>query len=284
MIFKNYYKILGLDTSNVTVDEIKSAYRKEAKKYHPDLNVGKIINEDRIKDINEAYKVLSNAGTKKKYDRTWNSYMRRTNQAFNSKKEKNRIFKMFLGNFEKVEDTNQENIMQRGKNIETQITIGLSEAFYGNEKTIEITDLEKQNRKITIKIPKGIQDGEKIRIIGQGKKGKNGGKNGDLMIEVRIQDEGNFKLKGKDLVTDVFLKPWEAALGTRITVQTIDTETKVYIPRGIQSGEKLRIPGKGYYKNKEDRGDLIAEIKISVPKQLSEEEESLYKKLRDISK
>ena len=121
-------------------------------------------------------------------------------------------------------------------------------------------------------------------MIGQGKAGVNGGKNGDLFIKVNIQNSKRFKLNGIDLYTDLRLTPWEAALGTRATINTIEDTTSVYVPKGIESGEKIRIQGKGYKDGKGGKGDLIAEVKIVVPKDISKEEEQLYKKLEEISK
>ena len=147
-----------------------------------------------------------------------------------------------------------------------------------------LKDIEKNSKTYTIKIPEGIRDGEKIRLIGQGKPGKNGGKPGDLLIKINIESDNNFRLQGSDIYTDLCLSPWEAALGTRTFVKTIDDETKIYIPQGIETGEKVRIPNKGYKINKETRGDLVAEIKIVNPKQLTKEEKEIYKRLSEISK
>ena len=135
----------------------------------------------------------------------------------------------------------------------------------------------------SVKIPSGIRDGEKIRLIGQGKPGKNGGKSGDLLIQINIEGDNKFKLDGTNINTDLLLTPWEAALGVRTSVKSIDDETKVYIPEGTQSGEKIRIPNKGYYINKTDRGDLVAEIKVVVPKHISVEEKEMYQKLSEVS-
>ena len=135
----------------------------------------------------------------------------------------------------------------------------------------------------SVNVPEGIRDGEKIRLIGQGKKGKNGGKNGDLLIKINIEDSKKFRLRGSDLYTDLLLSPWEAALGTRVNVKTIDDETKVYIPQGLQSGEVIKIPNKGYKNGKGGRGDLIAEVKIMVPKNLELDEKEMFEKLRDMS-
>lgn len=286
MVFKNYYKILDLETSHVSIDEIKVAYRQAAKKYHPDLNIGDKLAEERIKDINEAYKVLSVPASKRKYDRVWNSHFGRNRKAFSGKGEKGAIFSMFLGNIEK-EKTSEEEILKKvpikGENVETQINTTIQEAFYGLDKKISIRNVEGKAKTLTVTIPEGIRDGEKIRLIGQGKEGKNGGKSGDLFIKINIENDKKFKLQGCDLYTDLLLTPWEAALGTRANLETIDDETNVYIPQGIQSGEKIRIPGKGYKVGNGQRGDLIAEVKVMVPKRLTDEEKTMFEKLNQIS-
>ena len=151
------------------------------------------------------------------------------------------------------------------------------------EKTLSIRTPDGKTRKITVNIPQGIQNGEKIRLIGQGKLSEDGGKNGDLLINIKIEDSHKFKLKNQDLYTNLLLTPWEAALGARVTINSIDDETKIYIPQGTQSGEKIKIPNKGYKNSSGKRGDLIAEIRIVVPKQLSKEEKGLFEKLKDLS-
>ena len=135
----------------------------------------------------------------------------------------------------------------------------------------------------TVSIPAGLRNGEKIRLLGQGKEGIDGGKNGDLFIKVNIKDNEKFELKGNDLYTNLYLTPWEAALGTRTTVYSIDEGTVVYIPEGIETGEILKISGKGYKDGKGGRGDLIAKVNIMVPKKLNNEEKKLFEKLSTIS-
>lgn len=280
MIYKDYYKILDLKTSRVSIDEIKVAYRAAAKKYHPDLNVGDSLAEERIKDINEAYRTLSVPASKRKYDRIWNS--RNNINNYQKIKGKN-IFNMFLGNTEINEETDRK-LPQRGEDIETEINVKLEEAFYGLEKKISLRTVDGKMKTFSVKVPDGIRNGEKIRLIGQGKPGKNGGKNGDLFIKINIENSKTFKLFSSDLYTDLLLTPWEAALGTRTNVQTIDGETTIYIPQGMESGEKIKIPNKGYKDGKGGRGDLVAEIKIVVPKKLTEEENNLFEKLKEVSK
>lgn len=280
MKYKDYYKILDLKTSKVTTDEIKSAYRAAAKKYHPDLNVGDNLAEERIKDINEAYRVLSVPASKRKYDRVWNS--RNNVKNYQNIKGKN-IFNMFLGNIEQEQREELKNPI-KGENIETEIKVSLEDAFYGLEKNISLRTVEGKMKTFSVKIPEGIRNGEKIRLMGQGKNGVNGGKNGDLFIKLDIEDSEDFRLSGTQLYTDLKLTPWEAALGTRVSIKTIDGETKVYIPQGIQSGEKIKIPSKGYKDGKGGRGDLVAEVKIMVPKKLELDEQEMYEKLKEMSR
>lgn len=289
MRFKDYYKILELENSKVTIDQIKSAYRKQAKKYHPDVNIGNKLAEEKIKDINEAYKVLSQPATKRKYDRTWNynvgSKMKKAKQKTSGEMAED-FFNMFFGNSQIKEEIAQSKLPQiKGENIETEINISIEDGFFGAEKTLVIKDVEGKDKNITIKIPKGIQNGEKIRVIGQGKSGKNGGKNGDLYIKINIEDGKKYKLNGKDLYTILPITPWEAALGTKTKVKSIDdTKTQIYIPNGVRSGEKIEIPEKGYTTTKGERGNLIAEIEIVVPTKLTQEEIEMFKKLKEISK
>ena len=247
MKFKDYYKILELENSKVTIEEIKNAYRKQAKKYHPDVNIGNKLAEERIKDINEAYRTLSDLSSKRKYDRTWNY-----NVGNKQKKAKQKtsgemageFFSMFFGNSEIKEEIAQSKIPPiKGENIETEINISIEEGFYGIDKKIALKDIEGKTRSITIKVPQGIQNGEKVRLIGQGKKGQNGGKNGDLYIKINIEDNKKYQIKGKDLYTIIPISPWEAALGAKAKVASIDdTKTAIYIPSGVQSGEIIEIP------------------------------------------
>ena len=286
MVYKNYYKILDLETNHVSIEEIKNAYRQAAKKYHPDLNVGDKLAEERIKDINEAYKTLSVPASKRKYDRIWNSKFAKGQKAFSGKGKKGAILNMYRGDL-KGNDTDVDKKAKgqpiKGENIETEISTTIEEAFYGTDKKISLRTNEGKIKTISVKIPEGILNGEKVRLIGQGKQGENGGKNGDLYLKINIENDSKFKLQGYDLYTDLYLTPWEAALGTRANVKTIDDETKVYIPQGTESGEKVRIPGKGYKKASGARGDLVAEIKIMIPKKLTEEEKNMFEKLNEIS-
>ena len=291
MIFKDYYKILGLNNSKVSLDEIKAAYREQAKKYHPDVNIGNKFSEERIKDINEAYKVLSNQSSRRKYDRMWNNHIGKKNIKYEeSKRASGSIFSDFFNLFfgeikqDKIEKKKNKKQSIKGEDVETSIDISIEDGFYGTNKKISLRTIEGKMKNFDVKIPAGIRENEKIRLLGQGKSGINGGKNGDLFINIHIKNDEKFKIKGYDLYTDLLLTPWEAALGTRVNIKGIDDESMIYIPQGVQSGEKITIPEKGYKDAKGGRGNLVAAVKVMVPKKLTEEEKEIYFKLKEISK
>ena len=291
MIFKDYYKILGLDTNKVTMSQIKTAYREQAKKYHPDVNIANKKYEERFKDINEAYRVLSSSSSKRKYDRMWNRNIGKKNASYEeSKRSRDSLFSdffnMFFGTVDEKNTVSKKEKKEpeKGENIETEINLSIEDAFRGKEQTIGIRTIDGKLKKFKVQVPAGIQNNEKIRIIGQGKKGTNGGKNGDLFIRVKIDNNEKFKLDGYDLKTDLYLTPWEAALSTKVTLSGINEDVSVYVPAGIQSGEKIVIENKGYKNGKGGRGKLILDTKIMIPKELNKEELKLFKKLNEICK
>ena len=289
MIFKDYYKILGLENNKVDIEEIKVAFREQAKKYHPDVNDG-TFSEERFKDINEAYRILSNTKEKKKYDRIWYSHVGKKierNIDRQGREAKMNFLGIVFGNTQNKNIKNEKKnkkIPVKGENIETEVEISIEDAFYGQEKKISLRTVEGKMKTFSIRIPAGIRNGEKIRLIGEGKKGINGAKNGDLFIKINIDNTKKYKLYGYDMYTDLLITPWEAALGGKTKIETIDNkDATVYIPKGTESGQTLKIPGEGYKDGKGGRGDLLAEVKIVVPKELSKEEEELYEKLKEIS-
>ena len=292
MIFKDYYKILGLESNKATPEEIKAAYREQAKKYHPDINSENNFSEERFKDINEAYKVLSDSTARRKYDRMWNSNIGKKKKFEESKREEGSIFSNFFNMFfgeqlkskEEKNPKKKEKLPIKGENIDTEIDISIEEAYYGQEKKISLRAQNGKMKNFTIKIPSGIRNGEKIRLIGQGKKGENGGKNGDLLIRINIKDDKKFALRGIDLYTDLCIAPWEAVLGTKVSLDTIGETVYLHIPKGIESGEKIKIQDKGYKDGKGGRGELIAEVKIMIPKTPTKEEIGFFEKLSEISK
>ena len=293
MIFRDYYRILELDSSRVSMNQIKTAYRELAKKYHPDVNVGNVRAEERFKDINEAYRVLSDSSSKKKYDRMWNARVgnkKKNKNAVNEEESEDSIFTEFfnlLFGSQKVSrdetEIKHKKVPVKGENIETEINITIEEAFYGIEKRISLRTVDGNLKTFSVKVPAGIRNKEKIRLIGQGKNGQNGGKSGDLFIKVNILDTKKFKLQGCDILVDLPIAPWEAALGARVSASGLDEDISIFIPPGMNSSEKVKIAGKGYKDGTGGRGDLIVNVKITVPKQLSKEEKELYEKLQEIS-
>lgn len=289
MIFKNYYKILGLEKNiKSTQEEIKSAYRTQAKKYHPDVNVNNKNAEERFKDINEAYKVLSDLTQKKKYDRSWYYYVGKKIQKENmSKKEVkvNDIVNMFFGSGISKEIKKEKKLEPiKGENIEVQIEIQIKEAFEGTHKKLSFNVLDSKNKIININIPEGIKDGEVIRIPKQGKEGKNGGENGDVFVKIKIVDNNTYKLINNDIWVNLYVTPWDAALGAKLTVDGIDGELSILIPKGTQNGDKITIPNKGYFIKNKERGNLIIRTEIAIPKKLNDKEKELFLKLKKVSK
>ena len=294
MIFKDYYKILGLESPKATIDDIKTAYREQAKKYHPDVNVGNKNAEERFKDINEAYKTLTNQSTKRKYDRMWNAHIgRRKNKAKQNKEQKTtrqELLSVLFGLNTKKEEKDSENSKrkqktpQQGENVETEIQISVIEGFFGLTKSISLRTVEGKMKTFKVTIPAGIRNGEKIKLMGQGRPGKNGGKNGDLLIKINMSEDKEYKLVASDIYTTVNICPWEAVLGTKINVDAIDETIGVFIPQGIQTDEEIQIPDKGYRDSKGGRGKFIIRVRIMISKNISEKEKELYKEIKKISK
>ena len=287
MVIKDYYKILGFENSRVSLDEVKNAYREQAKKYHPDVNRNNKKAEERFKDISEAYNTLSDGKKRRKYDRLWYYYIGRKNKQ--NEKYRDAKVKDFMNLFfgEKKSDETQ-NVKfrgepEKGEDIFTEVISTITEAYFGVTKVLNFKTVDGGNKKIDVKIPAGIRNNEKIRVLGQGKAGKNGGKNGDLFIRIKIKDSQNLKLNGIDLYTELPITPWESALSTKVTITGIDEEVMVDVPKGIQSGEKIIIDDKGYKDGKGGRGKLVVVVKIMMPTTINEEELKLLKKLKDIS-
>lgn len=176
MIFKDYYKILGLETNKVSMDDIKIAYRKQAKKYHPDVNIGNKKNEEIFKDINEAYKVLSTSSTKRKYDRMWNHHVGRKNKKNTyeeSKRSKDSMFSdfftMFFGNVDDINNKVKKSTAIKGENVQTEVQISIEDAFRGKEQKIAVRTVDGDLKTFNVQLPGGIQNNEKIRLVGQRK-------------------------------------------------------------------------------------------------------------------
>ena len=285
MIFKDYYKILGLESNKATLDEIKVAYREKAKKFHPDINVGNSEAEIIFKDVNEAYRTLSDATQRRKYDFKWNKYIGSRKKKAN--KQKKSFKEMFLDIFFGGITRQKSEIKlepQYGEDIDTQIDISIKEAFFGVNKKIKLRTVDGKETSFSVKIPAGVQSNDKLRIVGQGKHGKNGGKNGDLLVKVNILDDKRFKLIGTDIYTELSVAVWEAALGAKKKIDLFGEEINIIVPKCCNSGEKLVIKDKGYKDGKGKRGNLNITTEIVFSQKLSKEQENLYLKLKEISK
>lgn len=288
MSFKDYYNILGLSSNKVTIDEIKLAYREQAKKYHPDMHVGDNSSEEKFKEINEAYKILSDSKSRKRYDRNWFIYTERKKRLQNKDREVKKSFKekiidiLFGMTTPKAQTAKKSKESINGENIETEVEVSVLEAFNGTSKKLKLLAVDGKTKTFNLNIPAGIQAGDKIRFIGQGKPGKNNGDRGDLLVKVKITDTKDFKLVGADIYREISITPWQAALGTKLNIEAIDGEITLVIPKGTESGERFTIKEKGYKFGRGNRGNFYIITKIVVPKKLTEKQEKIYKELKEL--
>lgn len=288
MSFKDYYNVLGLNSNKVTIDEIKLAYREQAKKYHPDMHAGDSVLEEKFKEINEAYRILSDPKSRKRYDRNWFIYTERKKRLQNKDREVKKSFKekiidiLFGMTIPKDQTSKKVKEPINGENIETEVDVNVVEAFNGVSKKLKLLAVDGKTKTFNLNIPEGVQDGDKIRFIGQGKPGKNNGDRGDLLVKVKITDTKEFKLVGADIYTEISISPWQAALGTKLNLQSIDGEISLVVPKGTESGERFSIKGKGYKFGRGNRGSFYIITKIVVPKKLTEKQLKLYNELKEI--
>lgn len=316
--FQDYYKILGV-SKNAAPKDIKKAYRDLARHYHPDVNEAPEAAE-KFKKICEAYEVLKDPEKRKKYDGQGQSWKRtashdqagrqhdfRTERpdAFHSQKFSfgtdkwgdstdgfSDFFRSFFGD-EYNERAAAENFWQEpGRTQEAEIIIPLRDAYLGAAKTISLESEERDGfgavkrvvKNYHVKIPKGIADGSVIRLSGQGERGAGGAQSGDLLLKVKIEPDRRFRLEGRDLHTTLPITPWEAVLGGRIQVQTLDGSVTLAVPRGSQNGSRLRLRGKGMPRLKGGAGDLIVRLEVTVPQRPTREEERLFRELARVSR
>lgn len=292
---KDYYKILGV-AKNADEKEIKKAFRKLAKQYHPDTNPGNAAAEAKFKEINEAYEVLSDADKRSQYDRFGPDFQRYSGVGGTGGPGGYTQTVDFGGG-----DVNLEDILknlfgglggmggrgasartaQRGEDIEQPVTISLREAYEGTSRIIT-----KGDRRIKADIPAGVTDGMKVRLAGEGQSSVFGGAAGDLLLVVQIEPDPQFERVGNDLYTDIKVDMFTAMLGGQIEVPTLAGRVRLNIPAGSQSGQKFRLTGKGMpiIKQKNTNGDLYARVLITVPTNLNDEQRALIEQLRDASR
>ena len=321
MKFKDYYEVLGVDR-NSTEEEIKRAFRKLARKYHPDLHTGREKNEaeEKFKELNEAYEVLRDPEKRKRYDQLGANW--KTGQDFQPPPgwetrsdygsrpgggQETYFWSSGTGNFGDFFETlfgrgAREGFQgppggqpfvrhERGADHETTLRIPLEEAYRGGVKSIALQlqklnadgTLSTQEKRYEVKIPPGILPGQKIRLAGQGGEGTGGAEKGDLYMTVEIEPHPVFRLEGRDLYVDLPVTPWEAALGAEIKLDTFAGAVTLKVPPGTQSGQKLRLKGKGMPNARGTPGDLYAVVQIKVPRELSGKEKQIFEELRSAS-
>ena len=295
---KNYYAILEVNRKSSDQD-IKLNFRRLAKEYHPDKNKSKDA-EEKFKDINEAYAILMDPEKKRKYDRQVARYgygfaniesgLQDVKYEFKSGANVfNDILNQILGFRKGDNNSNNENIDDKkkpikGSDIVTHLDVTLEEGFFGAEKKIAIRAHKTGMKTFSVKVPVGIKNGDKIRLAALGNPGKNGGKNGDLIIHVKLLDDPEFKIEGTDFSKDINITPAVAALGGKYKLQVMDEKLFVSLPKRLRDGEIVTVPNKGYVTEDGNRGDLNLKVHIDLPEDISEREEKLYEQLLKIER
>lgn len=300
MEFKDYYKILGVDKS-ASLDEIKKAYKKLAIKYHPDKNPNDKEAENKFKEINEAYQVLSDPEKRAKYDnlnRSWTDFSQRGGKTsdFNwqewfsgwdsgSAKEEfsfesglsDFFTKIFGGKFRSSKFSDYNYPPKRGEDVQLEVTLSLEEAFKGTTKKININ-----GEIIEVKFKPGISNGQMLKISGKGRAGKHGGPNGDLYIKTIIRQDPIFTRKGDDLYMNTTIDLYQAILGGSVNISTFAGKIKLKIPPETQPGKVFKLKGLGMpiYGDPTKRGDLYITINVKLPQNLTSTEKEYFQKLQ----
>lgn len=291
--FRDYYEVLGVPRG-AGDEEIRSAYRKLAREYHPDVNSDPGA-EDRFKEVSEAYEVLRDPEKREKYERlgaNWKAgedvsgasgfsggFGGGDGQGFGDGDGFSDFFESFFGG-RRGGSAGFEGFSMRGGDQEATIEVTLEEAARGGKKKISLAD----GRDFEVRIPPGVRDGQKIRLAGQGGEGASGGPPGDLYLRVRIKRHPRLRREDDDLVVEVPVAPWEAALGATVPVPTLDGSAKVKVPAGSSSGRRLRLRGEGMPGPGGSKGDLYASVRIVVPKTLEKRERELFEELAAVSR
>ncbi len=291
-MFIDYYKVLGVG-KNATVNEIKSAYRKLARKLHPDLNPNDKDSKRKFQEINEANEVLSDPEKRKKYDQygeNWKHAEEYKNagqyqeqpsgpggQTFTWSQGDGEFSDFFESLFGGLGGTGRgRQVKYRGEDYTAELHLDLMDACETHQQTLTVN-----GEKIRITIPAGIENDQTIKIAGHGGKGKNGGPNGDLYITFRIAGHSNFRRSGNNLYTTVDLDLYTAVLGGAITVDTLNGKVKLKVRPETQNGSKIKLKGKGFpvYKSKGEYGDLYITYMVKIPVNLTEKQRDLFSEL-----
>ena len=288
--FRDYYEVLGVPRT-ATADEIKRAYRQLARKHHPDLHPAaeRPRAAERFKEINEAYEVLSDPDKRAKYNALgadWKGGM-----DFTPPPDADRGYTVRTGEWEDGDfsdffasifgrpagGTRRGGVRMptAGDDIEGELPLTLDDVLRGGQRRITL-----DGRSLAVTIPRGIRDGATLRMAGQGGRGSNGGPPGDVFLRVRLTPHPRYRVAGDDLEMDLPLWPWQAVLGAEVRVDTPDGPVTLTVPPGTQSGQRLRLRGRGLPRGGDGRGDLYAVVRIVVPTRPSAAERAAYETLR----
>ena len=306
MEFKDYYKVLGV-SKTATADEIRKAYRKLAKQYHPDANPNNKAAEEKFKEISEAHEVLEDPEKRKKYDTLgsdwqryeqggaqqgggfdWGKYQQSQGGGRQTYSEEDMfggggfsdffesIFGGSSGGNGKRQARGGGRFSSKGQDYRADMEISMEEAYHGAARILNVN-----GQQLRIKTKPGIEDGQTLRLKGKGAPGVNGGENGDIFINIQVQADPEYKRDGNDLYKDVNVPLYTAVLGGEMHIHTFSGEIKLKIPAETQSGSTLRVKGKGFphYGKESIHGDLYLKLQVEIPKKLSEEEKELFRQL-----
>ena len=308
MEYKDYYQILGV-SKDATQDEIKRAYRKLARKYHPDVSSENDA-EEHFKEVGEAYEVLKDVEKRAAYDQLgsqwkdgqsgfqpppgWDAGFEFHNGNYtgtgSGPADFSEFFETLFGqgnvHYSSAGGRSHANFQMRGEDSHAKVFINLEDAYLGATRSISLrtTELGKdgrphlKDRKLNIKIPKGVRQGQHIRLQGQGGAGIGGSPNGDLYLEIEFNAHSIYKVEGKDVSLELPITPWEAALGCKLTIPTPAGKFEIKIPAGVSSGKRLRLKERGIPGKRP--GDFFVLLKIVLSEHLSEKEKSLYEELK----
>jgi curved DNA-binding protein len=298
MAFIDYYKILGID-KNASDADIKKAYRKLARKYHPDLNPNDKEAEKKFKELNEANEVLGNPKNRKKYDQYGENWQhseeyekaRQQQQQYQGRGQQGSFGGGFgdTGNYSDFFESmfgggarrGSRNSAFKGQDLNAELHLELKEVYTTHKRTLTIN-----GKNIRLTIPAGVENGQIIKINGQGGQGTNGGPNGDLYITFSIENQTNFKLDKHNLYSTVDIDLYTAILGGEITANTFDGKVKLTVKPGTQNGTKVKLKAKGFpiYKKEGEFGDLYISYQIMIPTDLTEREKELFTELSKLRK
>jgi curved DNA-binding protein len=310
--FQDYYETLGVDRS-APADDIKTAFRKLARLYHPDVAKNKVSGEAKFKEINEAYEVLGDPEKRRRYDELgadwqdgangraarpggWRGGARAAQGGPDFEFDGtgfSDFFESFFGGGRRGFPSRgaagaHEAVVHAGQDVEADLLVTLEEALRGSLKNVTLRRPAGDGRSertdtYRVRIPAGVREGQRIRLAGQGEEGLGGGAAGDLYMRVRLARHPDFSVQGADLFFELDLAPWEAALGVKAKIPTLDGATSLRVPAGTAAGTQLRLRGLGLPREDMTRGDLFATVRIQMPESISAEERGLWEHLARIS-